>query len=159
MTSEEIKQQYSMRDVAAMYGIYPDRSGMIHCPFHRGDREASMKIYKKDFHCFGCGANGDIFSFVQQMDNLTFKEAFAFLGGTYEQSAASRFRVYHAKKQREMNEKAEIAKAEKKRINCDLITVYRRWIRKLAPFSDAWCDCQNELTRQIGIFEELNELR
>lgn len=159
MTKEEIKEQYSMRDIVARYGFRPDRGGMIHCPFHKGDREASMKIYAKDYHCFGCGANGDIFTFIQDMDNLTFQETFAILGGTYERTAASRFKVYHARKQREMDRKLEASREEKRRLSCNLITLYRTWIRILQPFSRAWCDCQNELTRQIGEFEELNGLR
>jgi hypothetical protein len=41
----------------------PDGGGRyhVHCPFHEGDREASMKLYTHDnsFYCFGCGAWGD----------------------------------------------------------------------------------------------------
>lgn len=56
MTRDEIKEMYNMRDVLALYRLQPDRKGFIHCPFHRGDRDASMKIYDRDFHCFACGA-------------------------------------------------------------------------------------------------------
>jgi hypothetical protein len=69
MTKEEIKERYSMREIIARYGLYPNRSGFISCPFHKGDREASMKIYDKDFHClrgqwryfFVCSADGRYF--------------------------------------------------------------------------------------------------
>lgn len=82
MTSEEIKQTYSMRDILNKCGLpQPNRSGFIQCPFHKGDREASMKIYDKDFNCFGCGANGDIFTFVEMFYGISFKEAFRMLGG------------------------------------------------------------------------------
>ena len=57
MTKEELKQTYSMRDVLCRYGLSPNRAGFVGCPFHRGDREASMKVYDRDFHCFGCGAH------------------------------------------------------------------------------------------------------
>ena len=41
MTSEEIKQTYSMRDILNKCGLpQPNRSGFIQCPFHKGDREA-----------------------------------------------------------------------------------------------------------------------
>ena len=76
MTKEEVKSRYSMRDILARYGIRPNRAGFVRCPFHKGDREPSMKIYEKDFHCFGCGETGDIFSFVQKMEHLSFREAF-----------------------------------------------------------------------------------
>lgn len=84
MTAEEIKQQYSMRDVVEMYGFHLNKAGFISCPFHSGDHSPSMKIYQKDFHCHACGANGDIFTFVQRMDNCSFKDAFLKLGGEYE---------------------------------------------------------------------------
>ena len=55
MTREEIKQAYSMKDILVKCGLpEPNRAGFIKCPFHKGDHEASMKVYDKDFHCFGC---------------------------------------------------------------------------------------------------------
>ena len=80
MTRDEIKEMYNMRDVLALYRLQPDRKGFIHCPFHRGDRDASMKIYDRDFHCFACGAHGDIFSFIMLMECCDFKDAFHLLG-------------------------------------------------------------------------------
>ena len=84
MTSDEIRQGYSMRDILSRCGLpQPNRAGFIQCPFHKGDREASMKIYDRDYNCFGCGANGDIFSFIEQFYGIGFKDAFLMLGGTY----------------------------------------------------------------------------
>lgn len=101
MTSEEIKQTYSMRDILNKCGLpQPNRSGFIQCPFHKGDREASMKIYDKDFNCFGCGANGDIFTFAEMFYGISFKEAFRMLGGGYDPSFKSSLAVYHAKKEK-----------------------------------------------------------
>lgn len=79
MTSDEIKEIYSMRDILIRYGLQPSRKGFIHCPFHQGDRDASMKVYDRDFHCFACGAHGDIFSFVMKMECCSFKDAFYLL--------------------------------------------------------------------------------
>lgn len=84
MDKETIKQQNSMRDVLSRYGMVPNRAGFINCPFHPKDRTASMKIYKDSYYCFGCGATGDIFTFVQNMNNCDFKAAFTILGGTYQ---------------------------------------------------------------------------
>ena len=84
MTSEEIKRTVFMEELVERYGLYPNRAGFIVCPFHKGDRNASLKIYKDSFYCFGCGAAGDVFDFVRKMDGMSFKEAFLFLGGEYE---------------------------------------------------------------------------
>ena len=84
MTLEEVKNYYTMAEIVERYGFRPNRAGAIHCPFHQGDKGASMKIYKKDYHCFGCGAHGDQIDFVARMDGLSFREAFISLGGTYD---------------------------------------------------------------------------
>lgn len=82
MTKEEIKDLYSMKDILERYGLpQPNRAGFICCPFHK-EKTASMKIYPQSYFCFGCGEGGDIFSFVQLMDGVSFKEAFSELGET-----------------------------------------------------------------------------
>ena len=46
------------------------------CPFHREKTPSFMvNTEKQIFHCFGCGAGGNIFSFLVQHDRLTFPEA------------------------------------------------------------------------------------
>src|SRR5947199_4259859 len=46
------------------------------CPFHK-EKTPSFSVHatKQFFHCFGCGASGDVFSFVQKIENITFPEA------------------------------------------------------------------------------------
>ena len=83
MTLEEIKENVTMRDVMDKYKIKVSRSNMCCCPIHK-EKHPSMKIYKDSFNCFSCGAHGDIFSFVQEMEKCDFKTAFMFLGGTYD---------------------------------------------------------------------------
>jgi len=50
------------------------------CPFH-DDKKPSMYVVpnKQIFHCFSCGAGGDIFTFVQDFHKMTFREALKFL--------------------------------------------------------------------------------
>nr|WP_288825537.1 CHC2 zinc finger domain-containing protein [uncultured Clostridium sp.] len=159
MTVEEIKDTYSMRDIVERYGFQPNRKGFISCPFHAGDRQASMKVYERDYHCHACGANGDIFSFVEQMENITFKEAFQVLGGTYEKPTfSSRLTIYKSQKRREMLKKERQRVGRKKQLNCMLIGVYRAYMERAEPFSDIWCDCYNALQYQLYIHAELNEL-
>lgn len=157
MTSEEIKQQYSMRDIVEMYGLKINRAGFISCPFHTGDRSPSMKIYSKDFHCYACGANGDIFTFIQKMDNVDFKTAFQSLGGTYEAPTfESRLAVYRAQKKKEQTQRTLEKIKRRKELNNMLINVYRYWMNRSEPFSDTWCDCCNALQYQLYLHEILN---
>lgn len=159
MTSEEIKERYSMRDIVEQYGLRPNRAGFITCPFHLGDRTPSMKIYKRDFHCYACGADGDIFDFIMRMDGLNFKEAFQSLGGEYTKPAFSdSLAIYRAKKKREMaGKQAKRVQAEKD-LNNLLISVYRRHMDRFEPLSDGWCDCYNRLQKELYRHEILNEM-
>ena len=150
MTSEDIKQRYSMKEIVERYGFHPNRAGFISCPFHSGDRSPSLKVYKKDFHCHACGANGDIFTFVMRMDNLTFKEAFKSLGGIYQkQSFSSNLAIYRAEQRRKQQEKEERKKMLEINLNSTLISVYRKYLSISEPLSDAWCDSYNRLQTEL----------
>lgn len=157
MNKDEVKQLHNMRDVVEGYGFQVNRAGFIPCPFHKGDREPSMKIYKDSYHCFGCGASGDIFSFVQQMDHCDFKTAFYSLGGTYEKPTfQSKLSVYKAQKQSAQREKAKKKLKRRRELNNILIDVYRDYMNKSEPYSDVWCDCCNALQYQLYVHELLN---
>ncbi len=46
------------------------------CPFH-SEKTPSFSVHatRQFFHCFGCGTSGDVFAFVQKIENITFPEA------------------------------------------------------------------------------------
>jgi len=81
MTSEEIKERVSVRDVLKQHGVKIKRN-MCSCPFHK-DNDPSMAIYDKSVYCFSCGFSGDVFALTQKLDNCSFKEAYLSLGGDY----------------------------------------------------------------------------
>ena len=76
---ETVKQQ---ADIVRIVGDYiklkkagaQNYSGL--CPFHN-EKTPSFSVHatRQFFHCFGCGASGDVFSFVQKIENITFPEA------------------------------------------------------------------------------------
>lgn len=161
MNSEEIKKSYNMRDILGRYRLHPNRSGFICCPFHK-EKTASMKIYQDSYYCFGCGAHGDVFDFVMAMEDLSFRETFLDLGGTYDhrkETFGERMARYHARKNREMRLKQADALEAKRKLNNDLIDIYRDWYQKTEPFSDTWTDCYNALQYQLYLHEILNEPR
>ena len=63
---QECRERLDMLTVARHYGHEPNRAGFIRCPFHAGDRTASLKIYpgQRGWHCFGCGKGGSVIDFV-----------------------------------------------------------------------------------------------
>ncbi|MDD6284898.1 MAG: DNA primase, partial [Firmicutes bacterium] len=50
------------------------------CPFHN-EKTPSFTVYTNNgsFYCFGCGAGGDVITFVRQIENLDYMEAVRFL--------------------------------------------------------------------------------
>jgi hypothetical protein len=158
MTSDEIKESVSMIEVVGRYGFHPNRAGFISCPFHHGDRTPSMKIYPKDYHCHACGSNGDIFSFVMNMENCDFKTAFSILGGTYNHSKtkfANQIRKEKLLRQREDERKKEQFKADFKKeiiITWNLVKAAQNGFE---PYSDDWCYAINQEPWLIGLWEHV----
>ena len=76
---ETVKQQ---ADIVRVIGDYiklkkagaQNYSGL--CPFH-GEKTPSFSVHatRQFYHCFGCGVSGDVFSFVQKIENITFPES------------------------------------------------------------------------------------
>lgn len=155
MTSEEIKQRTTMRDVLTMYGIGVDRKSFAHCPFHTGDREASLKVYSDNYFCYACNETGDIFTFVQKMDGCTFKEAFKKLGGGYEKpSAKNIFSQYRMKHETERKKREKQKRHENWLYKVDMLkyeeNLLIKSLRTLKSLSDDWCLVQNRLTTVSG---------
>lgn len=74
--AQEIRQRVSLQSVLERYGYRPDRSGFLCCPFHAGDRDASLKVYKDNtWHCFGCHKYGSVIDWVMEMERVSFMEA------------------------------------------------------------------------------------
>lgn len=153
MTSQDIKAMYSMRDIVSRYGIHINRSGFCRCPFHI-EKTASMKIYKDSYHCFGCGANGDIFAWVMQIDNLSFKEAYISLGGEEKLSFSTQRKIDRAK----ANRKKELERYNKanEELKCitTYITAYRNLLSEYEPFTDEHAYFYNKLQYQLYLLEQ-----
>ncbi len=76
------KQKINLADVIKNSGVELSDRGQRptgRCPFH-GDRAPSFFVYPDGYHCFGCGAHGDVIDFVQRRYDLDFKGALRFLG-------------------------------------------------------------------------------
>jgi len=81
---ERVKAAHPIADVIAAHGVELRATGrryMGRCPFHADDRP-SFVVYSdtQSFHCFGCGASGDVIDFVRRTRDLDFRAAVDFLG-------------------------------------------------------------------------------
>ncbi len=74
-----VKQQADIVRIVGEY-ITLKKSGSQNyaglCPFH-GEKTASFSVHavRQFYHCFGCNEGGDVFSFVQKIENVGFTEA------------------------------------------------------------------------------------
>ena len=94
MEIQDIKQQLSIETMLTHYQIILNKNHQACCPFH-DDKTPSLKIYPEtnSYHCFGCGATGDVIQFIQDKENLSkheaLKKATALVGTTIDVRKAS----------------------------------------------------------------------
>lgn len=77
---EEIKRRNDIIDVISSY-VALKRAGSNHnglCPFH-SEKSPSFTVFDDHFYCFGCGAGGDVITFVMKAENLDYVGALEFL--------------------------------------------------------------------------------
>lgn len=76
---EELKAKADIVDVVGSYiSLKPASAGSFKglCPFH-GEKTPSFNVRSNPafYHCFGCGAGGDVYKFVQEIESLSFMDA------------------------------------------------------------------------------------
>lgn len=79
---ERVRESSNIVDIIGQY-VELRRSGGNHqglCPFHN-EKSPSFSVSedKQVYHCFGCKASGNVFSFVQQYQGMTFPETIEYL--------------------------------------------------------------------------------
>ncbi len=79
---EEVRASNDIVDVISRY-VSLQRKGNSYfglCPFHREKTPSfSVAADKQIFHCFGCGAGGNVIHFIMKVENISFPEAIEFL--------------------------------------------------------------------------------
>jgi len=122
----KIKEQ---ADIVAIIGEHVElkRSGVRYlgrCPFHH-EKTPSFSVHggQQFYHCFGCGASGDVFSFMMQYHNLDFPGALKELARRY------RIDLPEFRPSREQEERA--ARDERLyRINEQCATIFSRYLQE-----------------------------
>jgi DNA primase len=79
---QELKNNNDIESVVSSY-VHLKKHGRISnglCPFH-SEKSPSFTVYPENqsFYCFGCGAGGDVITFVRRIENLEYVEAVKFL--------------------------------------------------------------------------------
>ena len=79
---EEVRNSNDIVDIISQYVVLK-RSGRNYfglCPFHK-EKSPSFSVSpdKQIFHCFGCGAGGNVFHFISKIENVNFVESMQLL--------------------------------------------------------------------------------
>ncbi|MEE1437934.1 MAG: DNA primase [Lachnospiraceae bacterium] len=79
---EEVRQRNDIVDIISGYVNLKKKGGNYFglCPFHN-EKSASFSVSpgKQMYYCFGCGAGGNVFTFIMNYENYTFAEAIKLL--------------------------------------------------------------------------------
>ena len=130
---QTIKDRLTMREVFEQYGYTADRKGFICCPFHE-EKTPSMRIYEKDYHCYGCQEHGDIITFVQKLFSLPFQEALKkidvdFSLNLYGDKTFEELRKSHYQT-KQLQAKREREKAELEQVKEENWVAFHEWERR-----------------------------
>ena len=93
---DQVRQVSSIVEIASQYTTLNKRGrrwvGL--CPFHTEKTPSfTLDEDKQLYHCFGCGAGGDIFSLLMEKENLNFPEALRYLAEKYHVPLPERQRI------------------------------------------------------------------
>ena len=73
---EELKYKCDIVEIISQYVPLQKKGGRYFgcCPFHN-EKTPSMCVNNGWYHCFGCGASGDVVKFVMEMESVSFYDA------------------------------------------------------------------------------------
>ena len=96
--TETLRQAHPIADVVTSYGIELRRVGAAlvgRCPFHQDGGRPNLHVYPRSgrWICYRCDQRGDVIGFIQQIENLTFRQAAIRLGGNRAPSPPRRHRT------------------------------------------------------------------
>ncbi len=142
MDTTIIKQSVTLSQACQTYGIPINRQGFSRCPFHSGDNTPSFKIYPNDrgFYCFGCGASGDVITFVKMLFNLNFLEAVKKLNADFSLGLDQKQSYAEYRKSQQLHKNREQAKRNKAKILSELYqlcTMHRIYWMLIKNHNDA----------------------
>ena len=133
--SDAIRAAVTTERAARHYGFEIKRSNFIACPFHSGDRTASLKIFPDGgWRCFGCNRGGSVIDFVMELFNVGVSDACKRLDADFslglvrETTFKERRQMARERDDRERERASAAAVAEYSVQQYNALCQYRRWL-------------------------------
>lgn len=137
-----IKSSVEIKPALEKYGIEFNRAGAALCPFHQ-EKTPSLKCKQGYWHCFGCGAGGDVIRFVMDYFQLDYINALKKINddfglGLIEQQPEQQRAIDFSKRGElvrcaQMQKKAESVYTDEYKAWCDIHRSYVWYLKHLQP--------------------------
>lgn len=143
---ELIRQQVGIKQVVEFYTDKKIVKGKCNCPLHN-EKTPSFSIdeVKQLYYCFGCGAGGDIFKFVQQYIGCDFRTAVQMIDNDFGLGILNeRISVKAQIAMREAKKKQALEEYEREQKNalynelCLKYKIVNALLKHLEPLTDMW---------------------
>lgn len=135
--TETIRESVSAWQAGEALGLYVDRHGRCACPVHGGEhRNCRLDKGNRGFHCFVCGAGGDVIKLVEAANGCGFKRAVEWLNSSFSlglplDRPASKNTIQAAKKRRETAKTVRAMKDDLRMMEFDLYAMANQLVGDL----------------------------
>lgn len=155
--SDLIKRSLNPVDVANKLGLKMNRSFRAPCPFHSGS-DFNMQIYNKTaggYHCFVCGAHGDVIGLVKGVLNVDYNDAVKYLDKEFNLNVIGSDTAQQAWQSIKIKQECkEVAKKFSKQDEYDhLLDTHRRYHLILKDKPKSWNEMSDEYIEALQNFE------
>lgn len=131
---ETVKTAVNAREAAQLYGVAVNRCGMALCPFHN-DRHPSLLVADDHYHCFACGAHGDVIDLAANLFGLSLYDAARKLEVDFHLAPDKPLPESIRRKLKQKTKAQQLREDE--RLCCSVLGQYRRtleeWKQRYAP--------------------------
>ena len=143
MMAEKIRDTITIPMVLSQYGYQTSSRRRIPCPIHQG-KDPNFCYTDKVYHCWSCGAKGDVISLVMTLFGLSFQPAMMKLNHDFCLGLSTAKPTL--RERRQMAENRALCKA------------YKRWKQKKKCAYDGLCALHREVFRRIALGEADDEI-
>ena len=131
---ETVKTAVNAREAAQLYGVAVNRCGMALCPFHN-DHHPSLLVADDHYHCFACGAHGDVIDLAANLFGLSLYDAARKLEADFHLAPDKPLPESIRRKLKQKTKAQQLREDE--RLCCSVLGQYRRtleeWKLRYAP--------------------------
>ncbi|MFV0518416.1 MAG: CHC2 zinc finger domain-containing protein [Aminipila sp.] len=134
LVADKVMDTITIPDVLRRYGYVEKRGRRIPCPIHNG-KDANFCYTDKVFHCWTCGAKGNVIGFVMQVFNINYAQAVLKLNADFSLGLTAKKPTMRERREQADNRRIQEAfynwKREKQKVYLRLTSAHAALFRQL----------------------------